>query len=146
MNSMLPLSEASNLAIHALAAINLLGNGRRISVTVLAKVLEVSHSHLAKVMQKLVKAGFVDSSRGAAGGFLFVRNPKKISLFAVIKVMDGELKVKDCLFDHPRCEEGICAISSLHKEIGEITIKRFKDIKITDINVNLKKRDLVKQK
>ena len=137
MNS-LQISEASNLAIHALAAINNLGQGKRLSVGVLAKVLEVSQSHLAKVMQKLVKAGFVDSTRGSSGGFILSKNPEKISLFHVVKVIDGELKVKKCLFDKPRCEDEVCVISTLQEEISNLLIQRLKEAKITDIQVTFK--------
>ncbi|MBU1537587.1 Rrf2 family transcriptional regulator, partial [Myxococcota bacterium] len=88
MLNSLPISEASNLAIHALAVINNLGAGKRLSVAQISTVLEVSQSHLAKVMQKLVKAGFVDSSRGANGGFILARSAKSLSLFSVVKVID----------------------------------------------------------
>ena len=56
MLSSLPISEASNLAIHSLVILHLHGKNKRISVTSLSEVLDVSKSHLAKVMQKLVKA------------------------------------------------------------------------------------------
>lgn len=139
MLNILPVSEASNLAIHALAAINLAGKKNRLSVTLLSDALDVSKSHLAKVMQKLVKAGLVDSIRGAKGGFSLVKNPKSITLFRVIKLIDGELKVEKCFFDHPRCEEGKCVISNLQKEISVLLIEKLKSYTIKDINVNITK-------
>lgn len=142
MNS-LPISEAANLAIHALSVINNLGQGKRLSVAQVARALDVSQSHLAKVMQKLVKAGYVDSTRGANGGFILAKNAKAISLFAVVKVIDGELKVQHCLFENPRCNEEMCTIAGLQQEIGAVIIARLKEAKIADIQVTLKREDLI---
>ncbi len=143
MINSLPISEASNLAIHALAAIHNLGAGKRLSVAQIAKVLDVSQSHLAKVMQKLVKAGFVDSTRGANGGFILAKSAKSISLFAVVKVIDAELKVQHCLFEEPRCTEENCVIAQLQQEIGAVVVKRLKEAKIADIKVTFKREELL---
>jgi len=139
----LPMTEAANLGIHALATINILGKERRLSVTHLAKVLNVSRSHLAKVMQKLVKAGFVDSIRGAKGGFTLIKKPEKISLYQIIKAIDGEMKIQKCFFDSPRCVEGECAMSKLQYEISSVIIKRLKETKLSEINVTLKNAHLI---
>jgi Rrf2 family protein len=141
MLKILPISEASNLAIHALATINLSGKKTRLSVTQLSEALDVSKSHLAKVMQKLVKAGLIDSIRGAKGGFSLIKNPKTITLFRVIKLVDGELKVEKCFFDHPRCEEGHCIISDLQEEVSLLLIEKLKSYTIKDIKVKILKLD-----
>jgi Rrf2 family protein len=143
MLSSLPISEASNLAIHSLVLLHLHGENKRISVTSLSGILEVSKSHLAKVMQRLVKAGFVDSEKGAKGGFKLVVEAKNLTLYQIISVFDGELHVEKCLFDTPRCEEKRCIISSLQEEVSTLLVKKLKIYNITNFKVHFKNKSLI---
>jgi len=68
MNSVLRISEAASLAMHAMMALAAQPEHRR-SAQDLARQLDVSLAHLAKVLQRLAKAGYVASTRGPKGGF-----------------------------------------------------------------------------
>ncbi len=139
----LPISEASNLAIHALVAINLLGEGRRISVSQLTKLLDVSQYHLAKVMQKLVKAGCVESTRGATGGFTLKSEAKSTSLLKVVETIDGPLMSQHCLFEHPRCAAGNCDIAKLQQETVAMIVAKLESLTIDDVRVEFHNSEVI---
>ena len=69
MKSILRISDAASLGIHACALIAENGK-KKINVSVMADQLKASKAHLAKVMQRLVKSGIVSSTRGPLGGGL----------------------------------------------------------------------------
>jgi len=43
---------------------------------------------LVQILLDLKRAGLVDSTRGAAGGYALARNPDEISLYDILKVID----------------------------------------------------------
>lgn len=113
----LNLSHAANLAIHALAILKTQPRDRRMSVTELSRLLDVSKSHLAKVMQKIARAGLVDSSTGSKGGFILTCDPEKVTLYDISSLIDGEIHTESCLFDGSRCQDGGCVIAAFQTDI-----------------------------
>ncbi|MCF8044104.1 MAG: Rrf2 family transcriptional regulator, partial [Desulfarculaceae bacterium] len=75
MQQLLKISEAASLALHTMG---LLASrpGEQVPTRELAARLKVSEAHLAKVMQRLGRAGLVRSQRGPKGGFALERNPE----------------------------------------------------------------------
>jgi Rrf2 family protein len=136
MNS-LNMSHAANLAIHALAVLKTLPKGERLSVTKLAIILNVSKSHLAKVMMKLAKAGYVNSITGSKGGFSLVKDPKEISLYMISTLIDGERQTDRCLFNHQRCSSNSCIVSSFEEEIQTKVIEKLKVTTISNFDFKM---------
>ena len=90
--SVLKLSEAAVIGIYSL--IVLAEEPKRMrSANELASILKVSESHLAKIMQLLVKSGFITSARGPKGGFLLIKESQEIILLNVFEVIDGSLNL-----------------------------------------------------
>ena len=76
MQKVLNISEAYSLALHSLALLAS-DNGRSLTTHQIASTLGASEAHLSKVMQRLTKAGFLNSSRGPGGGFALKKPPDK---------------------------------------------------------------------
>jgi len=74
-----------------------------IMVDGIAKAKSIPKSFLSKILQKLTKAGIVESYRGANGGFKLARKPEKISLFDVIEVIEGSVAMNRCAVDKKLC-------------------------------------------
>ena len=89
------LSEAASLAIHSLGIVAL-GRDRLHTVRELAGKLNASEAHLAKVMQRLVKTGFVESHRGPSGGFALTKKPEEITLYNIFSAIEGEEPAECC--------------------------------------------------
>ncbi|MBU1220352.1 Rrf2 family transcriptional regulator [Myxococcota bacterium] len=138
MFNALNISEASNLAIHALIVLNNLGGKKKLSTQYIAKLLKVSESHLAKVMQRLVKKGILQSVRGAKGGFNLKKKPEDITLLEVTEIIDGNVPTKRCLFQIPRCQDGDCIIARLQHDVSVMVRERLAQHSIADFMVDFK--------
>ena len=113
MDTILRISDAANLAIHAMAHIARSRGGVNQSVGEIAAHQGVSEAHLSKVMQRLVKVGLVTSRRGPGGGFLLGRGAGTISLLEILEAMDGPMSDCKCLLGRKKCLFGGCALGAL---------------------------------
>ena len=120
MTDILKLSDGSSLALHAMALLARHPE-RRVSTTKMADLFGASEHTLAKVMHDLVRAGYVDSVRGAGGGFSLIRDPAKVTMLEIYEAIDGPLEEQHCLLGKPACEGKECVmqglLGKLHKEL-----------------------------
>jgi len=117
MSGVVKFSEAASLALHTMS---LLASepDKHMSVREIVERLPVSENHLAKVLQRLTKAGLIESVRGPKGGFLLKRNPEDITLLEVYEVIEGPLPVVRCLFPEPKCN-GNCILGDLVGSVND---------------------------
>ena len=57
-----------------------------------------------KILQRLHKAGLVESVMGPKGGFRLSRKPTEITLYDVINVLQGGIRMNKCLMGGDGCE------------------------------------------
>ena len=87
----------------------------------IAARFHASRHHLVKVLQQLVRAGLVETVRGAAGGHRLARDPKDITLFDIVQVFEGRREGDHlCLRMDPGAEPGSPAHCSLHPVFAEL--------------------------
>ena len=67
-------------------------------VNEIAKAMHIPKSFLAKILQRLVKAGIVISGRGISGGFP-LQKPENISILDVVKAIQGASMINICAID-----------------------------------------------
>ena len=113
MDTILRISDAANLAIHAMAHIARAKGGVNQSVGQIADHQGVSEAHLSKVMQRLVKVGLLSSRRGPGGGFVLRRPADTISLLEILEALDGPMADTKCLLGRKQCLFGGCALGAL---------------------------------
>lgn len=102
-------------------------------ISEIARASEVPRSFLAKILQRLARAGIVRSHRGAGGGFELVRNAGELSLRDVVEIMQGPVALNTCAVDQDRCpRSGICVVhpvwvragADVGKLLGKYTFQR----------------------
>lgn len=116
MSGWLKISEATSLALHTMALLAGRG-GRRFSNREVAEIIGSSPAHLSKVMQRLVKAGLLNSMRGPAGGFSLAREPEAITLREIYEAIEGPLVPQGCLLHTPICGGENCVLGGLVEKI-----------------------------
>jgi Rrf2 family protein len=60
---------------------------------------------LAKILQQLAKNKIISSTKGPNGGFSFLKKPESITLFDIVRIIDGEGLFKNCIIHDGTCSE-----------------------------------------
>lgn len=87
MGSMLRISDAAALAFHTMVLLAQ-SQAKLTSVHDIANTLDASENHLAKVCQRLAKAGLIESVRGPRGGFRLAKPPTDIALIDIYEAIE----------------------------------------------------------
>lgn len=78
--------------------------GEVVSAKEIAEAQDIPIEFLQKILQRLVRAGFVVSHRGTQGGFSLARKPDEVSLLEVVTTMQGRPAANKCFLGRERCE------------------------------------------
>jgi len=101
--TLLRFSEAAALAMHVMV-FTTLDDGRPVSSRRLARLCRASHAHTVKVCQRLARAGLLSARRGADGGFVLARDPRRIRLDRIYAAIEGPVRLNGCLFRGRDCQ------------------------------------------
>ena len=118
MPSVLKISEAATMALHAVAYLAHAKEGP-VATKTIAERLSCSEAHLSKVLQRLTKSGILSATRGPKGGFVIAKPTGQVSLLEVLEVIDGKLNHSACLFDHQVCRGENCILGDLLPSIND---------------------------
>lgn len=87
---------------------------------------------LAKILQRLAKAGLLQSQHGTNGGYTLARPAQTISAFEVIKAIDGPLFITSCITVRGECDQSDrCNIREPLRKVNESIEAVLKRIKIS---------------
>lgn len=118
MPGIINLSEMSTLALHSMVIIAK-KNKPLISVKEIAEKIGASEFHLSKVLQILVKKGFIRSVRGPKGGFTLLMNPEHITFYEIYTALEGPINVKKCPSSCSNCSLNICIFDHILEKLNE---------------------------
>ncbi len=164
MSTVFRLSEAGSLALHATAFLaanpddilsavvradpNLVAlaatreeKSIRVSAGEIAAALNVSEAHLAKVLQRLARAGLVRSVRGPNGGYTLAKESNEITLLDVYEAVEGPLNTDDCLLEGPICSGRTCIFGGLVKKLNTQVKEHLAGTKLADLQDLFRSRD-----
>ena len=116
MASILRISDAAALALHTMAYLAA-SHPTRVPNRAIASSLHASEAHLSKVLQRLVRSGFVASIRGPHGGFVLARDPGDVRLIDVYEAIEGPLDSRTCLFGDAVCHSDSCVMGDVLSEL-----------------------------
>lgn len=111
MAKVFTLSEAASIALHGMILVAQEKEG--LNVIKIAERTDTSKHHVAKVMQRLVKAGYLYSQRGPNGGFVLRRNPKDINFLELYEAIEGPIEISSCPMDKQICPFDKCLLNNV---------------------------------
>lgn len=117
MAHVIQFSEASFIALHGMVIVA--QSDELINVVKISDRLNSSRHHVAKVMQRLVKDGYLNSHRGPTGGFTLKIPPEKITLLELYESIEGKTQIGDCPMDNPVCPIGKCIFDKVTKKLSQ---------------------------
>ncbi len=130
MAKLVHFSEAASLGLHAMVLIAKSKN--HVNVNSIASEMGSSKNHLAKVLQQLVKHGFLKSVRGPAGGFKLSKPAHLISVLEIYEAIEGKIDLPECPLDRQVCPFNKCLMSGLVTDVTMQFKKYFEEQSLED--------------
>ncbi|BBF43063.1 iron-sulfur cluster regulator IscR [Lachnospiraceae bacterium KM106-2] len=90
------LSTKGRYGLRAVLDIALHGDQEAVALSAIAERQNISVSYLEQLIAKLKKAGIVNSTRGAQGGYTIARPCEEISVGDILRALEGDLNPVDC--------------------------------------------------
>ena len=99
---MLQLSKKVEYGLIALRHMAMKPRGQVFTAKELAQEYDLPYELLAKVLQKLARAGIINSTQGVKGGYSFVKAPKEMPVSHIIRIIEEEKPmIAECYVDGP---------------------------------------------
>ena len=100
----------------------------------IAEKAKIPKSFLAKILQRLAKAGIVMSRRGVKGGFKLAKKATDISLLDVVETMEGTVAMNLCAVDKKACSlSSSCCVHPVWVEIRKDAERRLRNMTFTKL-------------
>ncbi|QZD96015.1 RrF2 family transcriptional regulator [Qipengyuania gelatinilytica] len=90
------MSQGVEWAVHACTVLAPLGPEKVLSLAALADFHGIGTTYMAKQMQLLSRAGLVATTRGATGGYTLARSASEISLYDIVRAIEGPAPLFRC--------------------------------------------------
>lgn len=133
---MVRLSKKVEYGLIAIRDIAARSSANVVTAREIADTYKISYELLAKVLQKMAKAGLIVSHQGVYGGYTLARNPNEITVSRIINVIEGNMPmIAQCMVEGPdSCGVfDVCTIKSpLHKVQANIE-RVFDSMKLSEI-------------
>jgi Rrf2 family transcriptional regulator, nitric oxide-sensitive transcriptional repressor len=104
--------------------------GELLTTQQLAGLTRVPSGYLSKVLQSLVRTGFVEATRGLGGGYQLTRPAKKISLLQIINAVDPLKRIHTCPLKLQSHGHMLCP---LHRRIDQAMAEMEKSFATTSL-------------
>jgi Rrf2 family protein len=129
---MLKLTKKADYALMAMKHLAEHPSGTSRSAKDVADAFAIPPEALAKILQRLVKAGLLHSQHGMNGGYTLARSAHTISAFEVIQAIDGPLFITSCVTVRGECDQSDrCNIREPLRKVNESIESVLKRIKIS---------------
>lgn len=141
------LSNTSKYALRSIIYIGMKSSSDKlINVKTIASNLDVPMQFLSKILQVYVRRGILYSGKGPAGGFRFQMDPYEVSLYDIVKIIDGEDIFTSCIVGTHPCisvdnEQDKCPVHDEYAVIRRDIIDFFQRETIGNIVKNFDNRD-----
>jgi Rrf2 family protein len=132
---MLKLTKKADYGLISLKHLALLREGTTASAKEIAEAYRIPAPILAKVLQKLVRDGFLVSEQGTNGGYRLARHPGTMTTLEVIRSIDGPIILTNCFTEHGECElSAKCSVREPLRKVHEGILRLLDSITIHDLS------------
>lgn len=132
MSKIFNISEAATIALHSMALIA--RSEKLMNTQEIAEITGFSKNHISKILQQLVKNGYLISTRGPKGGFLVGEKTKKASLLEIYNLIEGELEdYNACKMHCDQCPFQSCIFGGLEQRFKQEFKEYLHNKKVTEV-------------
>jgi Rrf2 family protein len=126
------ISNRCKYALKALIYIARQDKDKSILSSEISKDENIPKKFLENILRDLKNAQFLTSRRGAKGGYRLNKDPNKVTLIEVIRLMDGPIALLPCvsIMYHQPCDtcevEDTCTIRDVFIEVRDATLEIYR--------------------
>ncbi|HVJ06964.1 MAG TPA: Rrf2 family transcriptional regulator [Acidisarcina sp.] len=131
---MLRLTKKADYGLMALKFLAEHVNTASLSAKDIAEAYGIPTPLLAKILQRLTKAGLLRSHAGMNGGYVLSRDAREISAYEVIHAIDGAFFLTSCVKAAESCDlHNSCTIKEPLAKVNESIADVLRKIRISDL-------------
>ena len=109
----------SKLTDYGTVVLTCLADQHRRSAADVAVNTRLAVPTVSKLLKSLARAGLVNSTRGASGGYKLARDPADISAADVIDALEGPVSITECSSSDSHCHfEHVCNVGGAWQRIN----------------------------
>ena len=102
---------------------------------VIAERMNIPYNYFLKIVPRLKDAGYLVSFQGKRGGYILTEEPKKISLFDIIHVMDDDFVLNNCTAPNGKCTRGnvYCSVHYVLEDVQSSIDQTLKAVNLEEL-------------
>lgn len=132
------LSKKSQYAFKALGYLAIKYKEGPVLISEISKKKKIPLKFLENILLELKKADILDSKKGKGGGYFFKKDPAKVKLSTVIRLINGPIAMLPCvsLYFYERCkncDEKQCGLHDLMIEVRDATLNIVENRTLADL-------------
>lgn len=109
-----------------------------ILISEISKKKKIPLKFLENILLLLKKAEILDSKKGKGGGYFFAKDPNKITLATIMRLLDGPIALLPCVSLHfyekcKNCDEKYCGLSSVMTDVRDATLNILEKRTVADL-------------
>lgn len=134
------LSKKSQYAFKALTYLAARYNEGPVLISEISKKKKIPLKFLENILLELKKAGMLDSKKGKGGGYFLQKDPAKIKVASVIRLVNGPIAMLPCvsLYFYERCkncDEKNCGLHDMMIEVRDASLRILENRTLKDLLV-----------
>src|SRR5437867_10064917 len=133
------LSKKAQYAFKALMYMTEKKENEPILIAEISKKKRIPLKFLENILLELKKAGILDSKKGKGGGYFLAKDPHKILLADVLRLVDGPIALLPCVSLHfyekcKNCDEKNCGLNRVMIEVRDANLAILEKKTVADIS------------
>src|SRR3954470_24586957 len=133
------LSKKAQYAFKALMYMADKKENEPILIAEISKKKRIPLKFLENILLELKKAGILESKKGKGGGYFLAKDPHKILLADVLRLVDGPIALLPCVSLHfyercKNCDEKNCGLNRVMIEVRDANLAILEKKTVADIS------------
>jgi Rrf2 family protein len=134
-------SNATEYAIRGLSELAGRGVNGPVMLDELVAGTDLPRDFLAKIFQKLVRAGILKSAKGRGGGFTLAKPQHDVTLIDIVEAIEGPQLLDACVVGLEKCNDTMpCAQHDLYKPIRQRLKDYLRTTTLADLAASLRSK------
>jgi len=132
------LSKKTQYAFKALMYLAQKKEDGPVLIAEISRKKKIPLKFLENILLELKKSGILESKKGKGGGYFFAKEPSKVYLAEVMRLIDGPIALLPCVSLHfyqrcKNCDENYCGLHRVMCEVRDANLAILENKTVADI-------------